>query len=98
MRKPNGLTKLYKRYPTKEEIERDFDSHRFDAWRAVTELYEYLEACHQDGLLKDVPGTTAEQALSELVDAIYLIEDELVELDLPVATPTAAAEPASATA
>ena len=89
MRKLDALNKLYLQPPTNEHIERDFRKHLYDAWTAIDELYDYLEACHQDDVL-ECPYTSVERALNDLKEA----RDRLdpcgecdFELDLPADDP-----------
>jgi hypothetical protein len=80
----DGLSKLYQRYPTNEEIERDLGSYQYDACVAIQELHDYLEACHKDGLLKG--NMPAEQVLDKLQDIVCYIADDGwtdFELNLP---------------
>jgi hypothetical protein len=84
-RHPDGLSKFYERYPTNEEIERDFGSHHYDACVAIQELHDYLMACHKDGLLK-VKGREAEAMLDKLEELTCYIDSggwDDFELDLP---------------
>jgi hypothetical protein len=84
-RNPNGLAKLYRRYPTNEEIEQDFKRNIDLAWLGLTELYKYLSACHQDGLL-DTYVVSVERALQGLATTRDSIDRELecdFHLELP---------------
>jgi hypothetical protein len=85
-RNPDGLSKLYQRYPTNEEIERDLGSHQYDACAAIQELRDYLLACHRDGLFKGTAAMPAEKVLDKLEDIVcYIADDGQIEfeLDLP---------------
>ena len=85
-RNVDGLTKLYKRYPTNEEILRDLGSAQYDACVAIQELHDYLLACHKDGLFKGTADMPAEKVLDKLEDLVGYIADDGwsdFELDLP---------------
>jgi hypothetical protein len=88
-----ALNKLYQRPPTNEHIERDFHKRFYDAWREVTCLYDYLEACHQDGLLIGI-SASAERLLKELAQVRDSLDQDTgcwdLDLDLPAGAPTAA--------
>jgi hypothetical protein len=97
-RKLTALSKLYQRPPTNEHLERDFKRDMDFAWLAVAELYNFLEACHKDGILES-PTTSVEQALKDLAECRDRLDQDLwcdFELDLPADAPTVA-EPAVAT-
>ena len=93
MRKRNltALNKLYQHPPTNEHLERDFKRELYHAWLNVATLYDFLEACHKDGIL-DSPCTSAEQALKDLAECRDRLDQDLwcdFELVLPADAPTA---------
>jgi hypothetical protein len=93
MRKLHALNKLYKRPPLNEHIERDFRRDLHDAWLAVACLYDFLKACHKDGLLSS-PCTSVERALKDLKEARDRLDQDRdcdFELDLPADSPEAIA-------
>jgi hypothetical protein len=67
MTKLTALTKLYRRTPTSEEIKNDFGSHVYDAWVAINELHDFLEACHKDGLLWGI-ARSPDKVLEDFAD------------------------------
>jgi len=92
MRKLTALNKLYIHPPTNEHIERDFKRNLDEAWSAVSDLYDFLVALHQDGLLISYT-MTEERALKSLAETRDGLDRELCggefELDLPEDAPTA---------
>jgi len=89
-----ALCELYHRPPANEHIERDFKKSIEDAWCAVAELYDFLSACHKDGLLMGI-ARSPDKVLKDLAD----IRDGLcndsaeidfeLDLDLPPDSPAA---------
>jgi hypothetical protein len=93
MRKRNlkALNELYRRPPTNEHLERDFKRELYHAWLNVANLYDFLEACHKDGIL-DSPYTSAERALKDLAECRDRLDQDLdcdFELDLTADAPVA---------
>jgi hypothetical protein len=94
MSKPKGLTKPYMRYPTNEKTKNDFDSRLYVTWAAVHVLYEYLSACHRDGLLIGI-ARSPDRVLADLADVREWLGgkegDFELDLDLSADTPAPAA-------
>jgi hypothetical protein len=87
MRKLDALNKLHPRPPLNEHIEQSFWKALKDADLALDELYNYLSAMHQDGLLKSLDDYVwpPDVVLAKLEDIIDWIVDkrDYFELDLP---------------
>jgi hypothetical protein len=85
MRNLTALNKLYRRPPSNEDLEYDLKRNLYHAWLEVANLYDFLEACHKDGIL-DSPYTSVERALKDLAECRDRLDQELecdFQLDLP---------------